>query len=183
VPQFLTASIARLGAALLRQRWVVRSPVLLYQARLGAVFGDRLLMIEHTGRATGQPRRVVLEVIERPSPRQWVVVSGFGEHAQWLRNVDAHPEVRLFLGSQRPRRATAQRLQPEAASACLARYCNAHPHAWARLRPILERTLGHRMDPDGPAPPMVILTTSPEPQAITSPAHHRAGSHAARTDL
>jgi deazaflavin-dependent oxidoreductase (nitroreductase family) len=161
VPQFLTASIARLGAALLRQRWIARSPILLYQARLGAMFGNRLLMLEHTGRATDQPRRVVLEVIDHPSPGQRVVVSGFGEHAQWLRNIDAHPEVRLYLGSHRPRQATAQRLQPEAAAACLARYRTAPPHAWARLRPSLDHTFGHRIGAAGPAPPRVILTTTP----------------------
>jgi hypothetical protein len=38
-------SVARLGAAALRARWLVRAPIWLYRAHLGIVFGRRLLML------------------------------------------------------------------------------------------------------------------------------------------
>jgi len=56
-------------------------PVWLYRARLGFVFGSRLLMLEHAGRKTSARRYVVLEAIDQPSPRTYVVVSGFGDRA------------------------------------------------------------------------------------------------------
>lgn len=74
----------------------------LYRARLDAVFGSRLLMIEHVGRSSGLRRYVVLEVIDRPSPDCFVVVAGFGHRAQWFRNVEANPHVRVYLGSRTP---------------------------------------------------------------------------------
>jgi hypothetical protein len=48
---------AATGAArLLRVRWLVRAPVWAYRARLGALFGSRLVMLEHTGRTSGRRR-------------------------------------------------------------------------------------------------------------------------------
>ena len=50
----------------LRHRSLVRAPIWLFRARLGFVFGSRLLMIEHTGRKTGARRYVTVEGIGRP---------------------------------------------------------------------------------------------------------------------
>jgi len=60
----LTRSLARYGASLLHVRWFVRSPVAVYRARLGFIFGSRLLMLDHAGRSTGTRRYVVLEVVD-----------------------------------------------------------------------------------------------------------------------
>ena len=114
-------------------------------------------MLEHIGRTTGARRYVVLEVIDRPSPDQYVVVSGFGERAQWMRNVAANPQVRVYLGGRAPVPAHATRLSAEGAAACLARYATAHPRAWAKLRPVLEETLGARIGESGTDLPMVSL--------------------------
>jgi F420H(2)-dependent quinone reductase len=88
-----TSSLAAWGARLMRVRWVVRAPVWLYRARLGFVFGSRLLMLEHTGRETGIRRYVVLEAVDHPHAGTYIVAAGFGDRAQWLRNVraDARP--------------------------------------------------------------------------------------------
>lgn len=48
-----TSRSAALGVRLLRARWLVRTPVWLYRARLGALLGRRLLMLEHTGSTCG----------------------------------------------------------------------------------------------------------------------------------
>lgn len=151
------SNVARAGAALLQVRWFVRAPIWLYRARLGGVFGSRLLMIEHTGRTSGRRRYVVLEIIDRPSPGCYVVVAGFGRRAQWFRNVEAHPQVRISLGSRAPAAAVARRLDPEAAAASLGRYADAHPRAWTKLRPVLEETLGTRIDERGTELPMIAL--------------------------
>jgi len=150
-------SVTRAGAALLRVRWFVRTPIWLYRARLGGLFGSRLLMLEHVGRKSGRSRYVVLEVVDLPAPGGYVVVSGFGARAQWFRNIRANPQVRVCLGSRKPAPAIAHRLDAGAAAASLGRYAAAHPRSWAKLRPVLEDTLGTRITEHGTELPMVVL--------------------------
>jgi deazaflavin-dependent oxidoreductase (nitroreductase family) len=149
--------IARTGAALLRVRWFVRAPIWLYRAKLGVLFGTRLLMLEHVGRASGLRRYVVLEVVDHSASNRYVVVSGFGDRAQWFRNIEANPQVRVYLGAHPPALATAHRLDPEASTVSLSRYANAHPRSWAKLRPVLEQTLGTRIDEHGTELPMIAI--------------------------
>lgn len=149
-------TLVRIAGALLRTRWLVRAPIWIYRAGLGAVFGRRLLLLEHTGRSSGRVRRVVLEVVGRTSSG-YIVVSGFGERAQWLRNVEADPRVRVQVLSGSPAPARARRLEPEEATAALRRYADRHPRAWARLRPVLEESLGAMIDEDGTNLPVVAL--------------------------
>lgn len=148
---------AVLAARLLRVRWIVRAPVWLYRARLGFVFGSRLLMLEHIGRETGIRRYVVLEAVDHPDPHTYIVASGFGDRAQWLRNVRATPRVRVCTGSRRPAPATARPLTGEESAAALTSYARRHPRTWAGLRPVFENTLGARIDSDGTSLPMIAL--------------------------
>ncbi|PZS13378.1 MAG: nitroreductase family deazaflavin-dependent oxidoreductase [Pseudonocardiales bacterium] len=150
-------AITRFGAGLLRVRWFVRSPIWLYRARLGFLFGSRLLMLEHVGRKSGHRRYVVLEVVDHPAPSRYVVVSGFGRRAQWFRNIKANPRVRVWITHRAAATAAAHQLDDEAASRALGRYAGAHPRAWAKLRPILEETLGARIDERGTDLPLVAL--------------------------
>ncbi|MGH3626024.1 MAG: hypothetical protein ACRDRL_01055, partial [Sciscionella sp.] len=69
----VTRRVAAVGAGMLRVRWFVRAPIWLYRARLGFLFGTRLLMLEHIGRTTGERRYVVLEVVARPTPDSYIV--------------------------------------------------------------------------------------------------------------
>jgi len=114
-------------------------------------------MLEHIGRQSGTPRYVVLEIIDHPAPHTYVVVSGFGHRAQWLRNVAAHPHVRVYLASHTPVPATAQPLTQEQAADALAAYSTAHPRAWATLKPVLESVLGAHISPRGTELPMIAL--------------------------
>ncbi len=134
-----------IAARLLRNRRLVRAPIWLYQHRAGWLFGTRILMVEHVGRKSGTLRYVCLEVVERPRPTTVVVVSGFGERAQWYLNLRAHPECFVTLGRHRlPARA---RIMPEAAaSAVLSRYQAAHPRAWKQLRSTIEHLSGRPAD-------------------------------------
>lgn len=149
--------LTRWGASLLRVRWFVRAPIWLYRARLGVLFGHRLLLLEHLGRTSGRRRYVVLEVIDRPRPDTYVVVSGFGTRAQWFRNIEANQRVRVWVGARGAVPASARRLGGEETSAALGRYARSHPRAWSALRPVLEETLGARIDEQGTELPMVAL--------------------------
>jgi deazaflavin-dependent oxidoreductase (nitroreductase family) len=150
------------AAALLRRRRIVRAPILFYRARLGFLFGSRLLMLEHAGRKTGKRRRVVLEVVGRPQPRTYIVASGFGSRAQWFRNVRAEPRVRVSIGFRRSVPALARPLTSEDARAAQTAYAARHPRAWGALKPVFEATLGDRIDPDGNSLPMVALQLLPD---------------------
>lgn len=121
------------------------------------MFGTRLPMLEHVGRTSGLRRYVVLEVVDHPASSRYIVVSGFGDRAQWFRNIEANPQVRVYLGSRHPAAATAHRLDADASTASLGRYSNAHPRSWAKLRPVLEETLGTRIDEHGTELPMIAI--------------------------
>jgi deazaflavin-dependent oxidoreductase (nitroreductase family) len=154
-----------LAARLLRTRWIVRAPVWLYRARLGFMFGSRLLMLEHTGRKTGIRRYVVLEAVDHPDPHTYIVAAGFGDRAQWLRNVRASPRVRVYVGYHRPVPAIARPLTGEETAAALTAYARRHPRAWAALKPVFEATLGARIDSDGTSLPMMALDLGGSPPA------------------
>jgi deazaflavin-dependent oxidoreductase (nitroreductase family) len=117
-------------------------------------------MLEHTGRKSGQLRYVVVEIIDRPQSGGLVIVSGFGDRAQWYRNILANPRVRLYLGSHRPVAATAQPLPSEDATVSLRKYADRFPKAWATLRPILEDTLGTPINEQGTNLPMMLVNPS-----------------------
>jgi deazaflavin-dependent oxidoreductase (nitroreductase family) len=158
----LTRALAEHAARLLRVRWIVRSPIIVYRARMGLVFGPRMLMLEHTGRITGTRRYVVLEIVGHPNPDTYVVVSGFGAKAQWYRNVRANPRVRIWLGSHPPVPATARPLSRDEATATLAAYAARYPRAWGAVRPIFETTLGVRIGGQPTKLPLIALDLAGE---------------------
>lgn len=134
--------LGRSGARLLRSRRLMRAPIWLYRARLGFLFGSRMLMLEHIGRKSGARRHVVLEVFDHPAPDIYVVVSGFGARSQWYRNVLANPEVRVCVGGHTAAPAAARPLSRVEADAALHSYITRHPRAWGAFRPVIENTLG-----------------------------------------
>jgi deazaflavin-dependent oxidoreductase (nitroreductase family) len=151
-PHF-TSLLARAGGRLLRSRRLVRAPIWIYKARAGALFGSRILMLEHLGRKSGARRYAVLEVVDHPVPDSYVVASGFGRKAQWFRNIQANPRVRVYAGSRRPAPATARVLDQTEADRALAAYRSRHPRAWEQFKPVLEETLGTTItDSDTPLP-------------------------------
>jgi deazaflavin-dependent oxidoreductase (nitroreductase family) len=153
----MSSRTERLGARALQTRWLVRAPIWLYRAHFGFLFGHRLLMLEHIGRKSGQPRYVVLEVADR-TDRSYTVTAGFGEHAQWLRNLEANPNAHLWVSRQVRVPVTADRLSPTDAAEALRNYAAKHPRAWTKLRPVLEQTLGEPINESGTTLPMIRLT-------------------------
>ena len=113
-------------------RFVFEFPAQLYQRRLGWLLGHRFLLLVHIGRKSGQMRRTVLEVIAYNAPRrESVVVSLYGDKADWYRNIQARPAVEIQTG--RTRYAPVQYfLQPEENYRAFRRFLRRNP-LYARL--------------------------------------------------
>lgn len=149
--------IAALGARLLRSRRLMRAPIRIYKAGAGALLGSRVLMLEHIGRKSGAARYVVLEVVDHPTPDTYVVASGFGTKAQWFRNIQANPRVRVYAKSHAPAPAIARVLDQREADRALATYIGHHPRAWERFKGVLEQTLGSEITETNTPLPIVEL--------------------------
>jgi deazaflavin-dependent oxidoreductase (nitroreductase family) len=159
--QLIRDAIATAGARILRSRRLMRAPIWLYRARLGFVFGTRMLMLEHIGRHSGTRRYVVLEVIDHPRPETYVVVSGFGARAQWFRNIRANPQVRVSTAARSATPASARILTPAEADATLHTYVTRHSRAWNAFKPVIEATLGSPITDRDTALPMIELQLAP----------------------
>ncbi|EGD57052.1 nitroreductase family deazaflavin-dependent oxidoreductase [Gordonia neofelifaecis] len=135
-----------IGAKALQTRWFVRSPIPVFRAGLGFLFGGRLLLLQHTGRKSGEARFVALETVERPADDRIVIASGFGEKSQWYRNLQADPRCRVWIGFVRNRAATARVLSSAESAAVLERYLRDHPKAYAELSGVIEQSTGLPID-------------------------------------
>ena len=125
--------LARLG-------W--RAPIWFYRLGLGGLLGERFLLLNHTGRKSGQLRQAVLEVVSHDAETgTYVVASGFGEKSDWYQNVMAHPQITIQVGQTRMA-ALAGRLSLEQASEVMLDYNRRHPTALRTLAGIL----GYRTD-------------------------------------
>ncbi len=117
-------------------RRIARAPIVLYRMGLGGLLSRRIVLLEHRGRRSGLVRQVVLETLS-VAPETIHVVSGYGEEAQWLRNVRADPRVRVTCGWSRPRAARAHILPAAEGTAVLEDYRRRHPLAARVLGPAL----------------------------------------------
>lgn len=83
------------------RRWALRLPILLFRLHLDRLLGERVARLTHTGRSTGLPRHVALEITGRdPLTGDHLLASGFGPASQWYRNVRRTPEVTLRVGGR-----------------------------------------------------------------------------------
>lgn len=114
-------------------RLLFRLPVHLYRMRLGWLLGGRFLLINHVGRVSGRARQAVIEVVEHDRDSDsYLVASGFGERADWYRNVLAAPDVTIQVGARRLA-ARAVPLSKEDSAEVMARYASRHPVAARKL--------------------------------------------------
>lgn len=114
-------------------RLAYRSPIWVYRIGLGRLMGDRLLMLTHIGRKSGEPRYAVLEVVRWDRDRDaFVVPAAYGSNADWYRNLSATPEAEV---NHRGRKVdvVATLLPIESAADEFATYADAHPKAAANL--------------------------------------------------
>jgi deazaflavin-dependent oxidoreductase (nitroreductase family) len=123
-------------------RLAFRLPIYLYRLELGWLLGHRFLMLVHQGRRSGLLRETVLEVIlYDPDTRQSVVLSAWGEEADWYRNIGASPTLEVRTGGQRY--VPEQRfLVPEENRALISDYGRRHPLAFR----VFARAFGYPLD-------------------------------------
>ncbi|HWL76651.1 nitroreductase family deazaflavin-dependent oxidoreductase [Microbacterium sp.] len=133
--------IDRLVARVLQTPWLTRLPIPLYRAGFGWIFGERLVMIEHLGRMSHEPRYVVVEVVER-EPNAVRVASGLGERAQWYRNLRANGVAYLSIGRARRVPASVRMLDADESRRVLERYARRHPRAWRHLSAAMDYAAG-----------------------------------------
>ncbi|MBB6174824.1 deazaflavin-dependent oxidoreductase (nitroreductase family) [Nocardiopsis mwathae] len=125
------------------KRWLVRLPIHLFRARLGWVFGTRMVLLTHTGRNSGRRRQVVLEVVNHDDIRSGEIIcsSGFGKRSDWYRNILKDPAVTVQVGT-RARAATATPMSADEGEEAMARYAARHP----RIARGLCRATGFEVD-------------------------------------
>jgi deazaflavin-dependent oxidoreductase (nitroreductase family) len=123
-------------------RLVFRLPIYLYRLNLGWLLGYRALLLIHQGRKSGLLRETVLEVIRYdPATKESVVLSGWGEKADWYRNIEATPALEVRTGGERS--VPEQRfLTPEENHAVLADYRRRHPLAFRIFARVFGYPLG-----------------------------------------
>lgn len=118
-------------------RLFLRAPLILYRMRMGWLLGGRFLRLEHVGRKSGATHRTVLEVIGHDEPTGALyVASGWGERAQWLRNIMENPTVAVTWRTTRLA-ATAERLSVDEAERIYSLYAQRYPRAFRSLAAIL----------------------------------------------
>jgi deazaflavin-dependent oxidoreductase (nitroreductase family) len=76
-------------------------PEWLFRLRLGGLVPWWVMLVT-TGRRSGRPRRVVLDVIRREGDRIWVVAAD-GKRADWVRNLMADPHLEVWHRRRRYR--------------------------------------------------------------------------------
>jgi deazaflavin-dependent oxidoreductase (nitroreductase family) len=145
--------VSEFGARFFKTRWAVRAPIALFRARLGFLFGGRLLLLVHRGRRSGADRFVALEAVEREGRHAVVIASGFGTQAQWYLNLRADPSCEVSIGFRNRVPARAELLDPAESGKLLEKYAAKHPSGWKMLKKSISDVTG---DPD-PQIPMVRL--------------------------
>lgn len=118
-------------------RWLWRLPIWLYRAHLGWLLTNRFLLLEHTGRRSGQPRQAVIEVVKYDQAGGvYYVASGFGPASDWYQNLLATPQARIQSGF-RSVTVTARMLSNEEGELILADYARRHPAAIRALAKLI----------------------------------------------
>ncbi|MBN1964372.1 MAG: nitroreductase family deazaflavin-dependent oxidoreductase [Anaerolineae bacterium] len=75
------------------RKLMFKAPITLWRLGLGSLLGQVLVLITHTGRKSGLPRRTLAEFHRLDGHK--VVPVAFGARAQWFRNISADPRVTL----------------------------------------------------------------------------------------
>ena len=124
-----------------------RLPIWLYRLHLGWLLQDHFLLLTHTGRKSGLPRKTVLEVIhyDRNDGREkqrYTTFSGWGKQSDWVKNVEKTPQVIIQVG-RRSFYAQAVHTSTQEAETILLGYTRKYPSFV--IRPFF-RLLGYHID-------------------------------------
>ncbi|MDX1615312.1 MAG: nitroreductase family deazaflavin-dependent oxidoreductase [Candidatus Promineifilaceae bacterium] len=88
-------------------RWLYRSPIVLWRLGLGPIVGQILLLLTHTGRKSGRPRRTLIEYHSLDG--HYYAPCAFGPRSDWYQNIVADPRVTIQTAAG-TRSAHAQRV-------------------------------------------------------------------------
>ena len=121
---------------------VLRLPIYLSRAHLGFLMGERILLLSHRGRVSGQIHQTPVEVVTHDrTTREYIICSGTGPRADWYLNIAASPAITVQVGSRQWR--PAQRMLPQDEAALrFNEYENLHPKTSRRLL----RSMGNSYD-------------------------------------
>lgn len=126
-------------------RWLLRLPIWLYRLNLGWLLGQRFLLLTHIGRNSGITYKTVIEVVDYDEESGiYTIASGWGEKADWYRNILKTPEVTIQVGRQTSK-ARAVPLTVSQGHEKLYAYAQKHPGAFRELSYLM---LGRRLDAD-----------------------------------
>lgn len=124
------------------KRLMFRAPIWLYSIGLGSLMGGRFLLLNHTGRKSGQPRQTVLEVVDfDPESETYYVASGYGNKSDWYLNLLQTPEVTIKVGNKIIP-AAARPLTPDESGQEMVDYAHRNPGAAKQLM----RLCGYEVD-------------------------------------
>lgn len=112
------------------RQWLFRLPVLLHRVGVRGVeraLGVEWLLLTTTGRRSGRPHVVMLDVIGHDARADaYYVQPADGRRADWVRNVTVDPAVTVEVGGRRFRARVDDVTGPEGADIVL-RFIRAHP--------------------------------------------------------
>lgn len=78
---------------------VFRLPLSLYRRGWGWLLGDTFLLLVHAGRKTGRPHSTVAMVLSYDRhTHEAVISSAWGKDSDWIRNIQAHPALKVQIG-------------------------------------------------------------------------------------
>ena len=129
-------------------------PIPLYRAGLGGWVGKVFLMISTTGRVSGKTRYTVLEFIPCPRTGHPIIMSGWANRSDWVRNLRANPSCGLWMGGNlRGSPTRAEALSEEEVADVIEIFLRNAP----QMATIFERWSGHQLDGSREA----LLATAP----------------------
>ncbi len=73
------------------RKWIFKMPIIFWRLGLSRLIPYNFLLLTTVGRKSGLPRRTMLEYSVMDG--HIYLISGWGEHAQWLKNLHANPNV------------------------------------------------------------------------------------------
>jgi len=122
-------------------RLLWRAPIWLYRLKLGGLVKNRMLLLHHTGRVSGQPRQNMLEIAKRDEENDvYYLASGFGKRSDWYKNISKQPAISITVG-RKEKLVTAVLLTPEESGEMMVDYAQRNPGAAKQLTKICGLTV------------------------------------------
>jgi deazaflavin-dependent oxidoreductase (nitroreductase family) len=132
-------TVSRPGPVLTR---LFRAPVYLYRWHCGWLLGRRFVLLAHVGRKSGRTFNTVVEVVRyRAQGPEVVVMSGWGDRADWFLNIRAGGPTEVTIG-RRHFVAAHRFLSEDEAVSVFEEYERRNRYVAPIVRSVLSRLLG-----------------------------------------